>query len=327
MGILRWLLFLFVGLPTQLVVMLVYPILYLIWKIFFKKTNSPFRPVHEEIEAWHPKTRNGGMYLDNQDDHGAFTMYGFIGKSGLNTLIDHKGNFARRVNEDYTMNKQRVSGDVVVAWVFASMFTKTDTKTIKKAVNNYLAYLGTRSYDTAGKGHVSNRCNNFGINYCPDSAVLKLGQPMAGPQFYTTSALLARAYHIGPFYKLAFWLHWIILGGWYWALAPMLFTPNKPLYYVRDITMKALYIHLQVFGPKWWIIKPMKFITFDIATSENDLFRAMLGIEPGHLPMSMDAFFSQEADSTSRLTEDMNFQIPSIIRLIARTSRAKEAKK
>lgn len=321
----RWLMFIFIGLPTQLLVYLLYPFLFLFWKVFVEEKHGPqLIAAHEKIDSSKGiKTRNNNLFLDNKDTHGAFTMYGFISQSGLYELIDYEGNFIRRITGTTLncINQEEVSGDVVVSWAFASLFTTIKPEYIKKVINNYIKYLGTRSYDTINKGDVSNRCNNFGINYCPDSSILKLGQPMLGPQFYTTSSLLALGYNLGPKYKLLFWLHWIILGGWYWALAPVLFVKSRPLYYVRDITMKALYIHLLVFGPKWWIIKPMKFI-YGLGKYRNDLFAAMLGKEvSNNLPECMDAFFSQKEDCTSRNSNTLSSYVPIAIKIIEEKSK------
>jgi hypothetical protein len=209
-----------------------------------------------------------------------------------------------------------VSGDVVISWAFANLFiieTKENNALIRKVAMNYLKNLGTRSYDEINQGDVSNRCNNFGVNYCPDSDTLKLGQPAAGPQFYTNSALFALASKESSFFKAVFWVHWIVMGGWYWAFSPLLYTKNKPLNYVKDMTMKALFVHQQVFGDRWWIKKPMETIAYELSTHRNDLFYAMRGKDPGPMPEVMDSFFSQMGDATSRRSDRMSAYIPGAI--------------
>src|SRR5690606_5773756 len=125
-------------------------------------------------------------------DHGALTQYGFIGKEGMERLIDKEGNFIRQVNEDGSNGMWWVSGDTVTAWCFAFVTMPEDQRpheAARKAAWNYLKYLGTRSFDEKNKGWVSDRVNNFGLSYCPDSEVLGISAPSAAPQVWTTSSL------------------------------------------------------------------------------------------------------------------------------------------
>lgn len=213
----------------------------------------------------------------------------------------------------------------MIAFAFANTFYKASDADIKKAIKNYFKYLGTRSYDAINNGDVSNRCNNFGLNYCPDSDAKGIGQPMAGPQFYTNSALLATGYHLGLGYKAAFWAHWLILGGWYWAWAPVIYEKDRGLWYVRDMTMKALHVHAEVFGDRWWIRKPMVFINEKISTHENQLFDAMFGIKPKNVPECMHTFFSQYEDASSKEIGDgrVSCYVSSAMRKMASSSRLK----
>lgn len=311
MALIRWLLFLLVGMPLQIVVYMVYPIVYLYWRIFIFKSPTGDKTLaqHDQLgDNW--PTRAQGELLDNPDDHGAFSMYGFIKAPGLAKLVDQEGNFIRRWQEDGKHNQWAVSGDVVISWLFAYTHSKVyqkPTGTLLKAAKNYLKYLGTRSYDENGQGHVSNRCNNFGVNYCPDSDTIKLGQPMAAPQFYTNSAIFALASQQSFFFKIVFWVHWLLLGGWYWAWMPVVYSKDKPLYYVRDMTMKALYVHKYVFGNRWWIRKPMEHIAYELSNVRNDLWYAMLGQPPVNpAPAAMDSFFSQKEDCASRMSDRVN---------------------
>lgn len=326
-SLLRWAIFISVGLPVQLLVYILYPLLVLAWRIFiFKKTEPKALPHHNSLPtSLGLNTRNNDLFLDNDDDHGAFTMYNYIKEQGLSQILDEEGNFLRRRNEDWSMNRNYVSGDVVIAWCFANQFYKAKDDDIRKAIKNYFKYLGTRSYDSISNGDVSNRCNNFGVNYCPDSDTLKLGQPAAGPQFYTNSALLATGYHLGLAYKAAFWAHWLLLGGWYWAWAPVIYTKDKQIWYVRDMSMKALWVHAQVFGKRWWIVRPMKFINEKISTHKNQMFDAMFGEEPQGLPQCMHSFFSQYENASSLEVGDgrVSAYIPEAMKKIAQKTRLK----
>lgn len=324
---LRWLLFTFVGLPIQGVVYLVYPLVYVFWLMFiFKPTFQKQSSTHEIISDPNvgKATIYNGAILDNADDHGAFSMYGFIQKEGLE-LLQKDGSLLRKLEKDGSMNRWAVSGDVVVAWFFANALADrpASQEVVKSVADTYIKNLGTLSYDEVAQGYVSSRCSNFGVNQALDSDFLKLSQPATGPQFYTTSAVLASVYNLGFKYKAMFWAHWVLMGGWYWAWAPVLYPDQTSLWYTRDITMKALYVHLQVFGPRWWIKKPMQFINDKIATHHNDLFNAMMGREIGPLPSAMNSFFSQYEDASSYLNDRMSAYIPDAIRKIKSETRYK----
>lgn len=313
-AIIRWILFLLVGLPIQAVVYVVYPLLWAYWRLAIYKEPQGDKIIaqHEQIPQTFPgyPVRVAGQLLDNVDDHGAFSMYGFIKSGGLMLLLDGEGNFLRRYEDDGKHNLRFVSGDVVTAWSFAYTAPNVYNKPVSDLLDaawNYLKYLGTRTWDENGQGYVSNRCNNFGVNYCPDSDAKGIGQPMAGPQFYTNSALFALASQHSKFFKFVFWAHWLIMGGWYWAFAPVIYSKETPLYYVRDMTMKALYVHKTVFGNRWWIKKPMEYITYELSNVRNDLWYAMLGQPPVNpTPSAMDSFFSQKEDCTSRPSDRIN---------------------
>jgi hypothetical protein len=250
-------------------------------------------------------------------------MYGYIKGYGLHNLITTEGDFVRRTNDEYSMipfQQHVVSGDCIVSWCLAYTDESLETKPIDallSATKRYMKYLGTRSNGPETGTWVSDRCNNFGVNYCPDSTY-KFGQPAAGPQFYTTSCLLALASQHSRFYKLVFWLHWLLMGGWLWAFSPVIFPPSKPLFYVRDMTLKALFVHKYVFGNRWWIRLPMNFIVSRINENENAMWNALVGKTKGinELPAVLDPFFSQRDDSTSRMTDRPNpFLKEALIRL------------
>lgn len=325
---LRWLLFLFVGLPVQGIIYLIYPFIYALWlALVFRPVHHKEQPSHEII--YDPNigraTIYNGALLDNADDHGAFSMYRFIQKEGLE-LLQKDGSLIRKLRPDGSMDREYVSGDVTVAWFFANELAdrKASDAVIKNVVDTYVKNLGTLSYDKTAQGYVSARCSNFGVNQALDSDFLKLSQPATGPQYYTTAAVLASAYNFGFKYKAMFWAHWLLMGGWYWAWAPVIYPDQNTWLYTRDITMKSLYVQLQVFGPRWWIKKPMEFINDKIATHENDLFNAMMGREIGPLPTSMNSFFSQYGDASSYLNDRMSAYIPDAIRKIKRETKYKD---
>jgi hypothetical protein len=308
----RWLIFLIVGFPVQLIVYMVYPVIWVIWRLFFYVDYSLKDKIVAEHEYCSMEVVQNDLYLiENVDDHGAFTMYGSILGRGLKNLT-LSGDFIRRRTTSGYINLSEVSGDVVIAWCFAYTFLEAFSRgyiesTLFQVAKNYLKNLGTTSIDEINDQDVSNRCNNFGINYCPDSNFLRLGQPMAGPQFYTSSCLFALASQTSALWKLVFWTHWWLLGGWYWCWWPVVYTKKNQMESTKDMTMKALYVLKFVFGNRWWIKKPMEFITYNTTEYRNDLWYAMLGLDPlNPIPKSMDSFFSQMPDATSRISDRMN---------------------
>lgn len=323
---LSWLMFIFIGLPVQFFTYIAYPFVYLAWLVFvFKPTVHKEQPQHEIIN--NPLTGRAlkfdGALLDNPDDHGAFSMYGFIQKEGLE-LLQKDGSLLRGIEKDGSLNRWAVSGDVVVSWYFANALAvrPVSDAVLRNVTDTYIKNLGTLSKDEEGE-YVSSRCANFGVNYAKDSEFFKLTQPATGPQYYTTAAVLAGSYHLGFKYKAMFWAHWVVMGGWYWAWAPVLYPDQTSLWYTRDITMKSLYVQLQVFGPRWWITKPMKFINDTISTHKNDLFDAMMGREIGELPTAMNPFFSQRSDASSEYSDRMSAYIPDAIRQIKKETKFK----
>lgn len=327
MFLLRWLLFATVGLAFQFLLYLLYPIVYIIWSIFVFRPTETKAPSHHQFNLTPnvgTATIHNGVLLDNADDHGAFSMYGFVQKEGLE-LLQENGSLIRNRYADGTLNRREVSGDVTVAWFFANELAdrKASDAVVKSIADTYIKNLGTLSYDETAQGYVSARCSNFGLNIALDSDFLKLSQPATGPQYYTTAAVLAGSYHLGFKYKALFWGHWLLMGGWYWAWAPVIYPDNETWQYTRDITMKSLYVQLQVFGPRWWIKKPMKFINDKISTHRNDLFDAMMGREFGPLPAAMNSFFSQYPDASSYENDRMSAYIPDAIRKIKRETKYK----
>lgn len=323
MGLLcKWILFLTVGLLGQVVVYFLYPWLVLIWALFVYQPVDHKPIVHHDFNIpliLGTKTMAGGHLLDNADNHGALSQYGFIQKEGLE-LLQVDGALIRKYYDNAPPDQSVVSGDVVIAWFFANTLAerKVSDEVLKKVVDHYLINLGTTSNDNFGSGYVSARCANFGINYAPDSEFLGITQPATGPQYYTTAAVLASAYHLGFKYKALFWTHFVVMGGWYWAWVPMIYPDYDTWWYVRDTTMKSLYVQLQIFGPRWWITRPMEFINDKTTLVQNDLFNAMMNRPVGPLPKVMDSFFSQRADGRSTMTDRMSAYIPEAIRKIKR---------
>lgn len=308
MALIRWLLFLFVGLPTQLIVYVIYPVIHLWWyftqREIVKEKLYPYQGSMSIDIIENSDKKRMGVYHNNEDVHNMLTHWGLITNDAnssamLTALIDIKGRVSRKITGYGSRNLDAVSGDCLVSWCFSYSLITYDKyrpkNTLSRVAWTYLKYLGCPSE----KWDVSNRCNNFGINYCPDSESLKVGQPAAGPQFYTSSCLFALAARdLGLFWKFVYWTHWILLGGWYWCFSPVLYLKKRKLGYVREITMKALFVHKIVFGNKWWIKKPM--VTIDtLSEAYNPLYGAMFGrgkYSIANLPEAIDPWMFQRVD-------------------------------
>lgn len=302
----RWLLFFITGLPFQILTYVLYPLVHLWWRVFvFKKVDPNWVP---EPELTPEEFQNAPLVRDNAfhnnpDDHGALTHFGLYyihpnyALTGLKLLMSKQGNLYRNYTSGQ-INARDVSGDCVVAWTFAySLLPELQKKQLepelKQLASHYLKNLGIVSLDGVSKNWVSARCNNFGVNYCPD-AHKGLGQPAAGPQFYTSSSVFALASkRFGGVWTLVFWMHWLIMGGWLWQFSPVLYSKSNKLGYVRDITIKALYVHKVCFGNKGWIRRPIDFIAYKIAEWENPLFNVLAGGR-SHVKLPTDAFLYQQ---------------------------------
>lgn len=321
-----------VALFIQVIFMFLYPALYSLWKSVVYRKKAKTIPVHEDpkITAKHSTMRDG-CFHNNEDDHGAFTHVGLfvarpdLGRKALELLVTPDGRFVRKY-EVGKVNTWCPSGDVVVFWCFAFALLPDEMKPIdalERAVKSYMKNLGALGTITDNQAYdVSKRSGNFGALPYGDG----WSGPAAGPQYYTTACLLAlAAKHLGIFWRLVFWAHWAIYGGWYWAKWPVLYpgnlmnwlkwiytfgifkgekmpdaTSGEKLGYVRDVSMKALWIMKQCMGSRSWIEKPMRFINDTIGESESALFNYMMGREiEQHLPDVLDVGAWQRIDSVS----------------------------
>lgn len=303
----RWTIFIFIGYPLQLLVFVLYPLLHFYFVLTVKRklprplkapSGGLMNPGPENLEI------RDEFFMNTDDDHNALMHYGlysednYRGYHGLSLLIEPDGGALRRWYPEGKVSRERVSGDCVGAWCFAFALledSKRPLAALERFAKHYLKHLGTTSTDPLNRGKwVSNRVNNFGLNYCPEGWN-GLGQPMAGPQFWTSSALFAlAAKHLGWKWKVIFWAHFWIMGGPLWVFSPVLFSKNNKLGYVRDIAARCLYAHVDVFGPRWWVMRPLKWIAEDTAEYEVALFYAMMGkMISTPLPDGIDPWHSQ----------------------------------
>jgi hypothetical protein len=305
-GFIRWVIFILIGYPFQIIFNLIYPIIHLVWRFrefSYLEPKDRIKPNYScaEVLPEHSSIRDE-YYRDSPDNHNALEHYGFFyadqarGRKGLEHLLDSDGAFLRRYRGGLAEGNN-VSGDCVGVWCFAYTLLSKDFRPVlalKIAAKHYLKNLGTKSNMDTAKGWVSARCNNFGLNYCPDGW-RGIGQPMAGPQFWLNSAVFALAARdLGWKWKVVFWTHFWMMGGPLWVFSPQLYSRKYSLAYSRDIVMKALFCHLDVFGAKWWVTYPMRFIHDFIGEGYPVLFEAMLGRgDEKDMPATLSGWHSQ----------------------------------
>lgn len=250
----RWLLFIVVGLPVQLIVYAIYPFVAIYFYLFIKN-KVVLKPViynpRGNLDNLIFKSRADKIrdryFLDNQDDHGSLTHLHWglehnkhLAEGGLEALVTPDGSLSRR-----EPNKAWVpeSIDVLAAWIFSyitSGIKRPDLVT--KVAKHYLKYcLGLNSN---GRG-VTTRCSNSGLNHTFDGDY-HLNLPAFGQAYYASAALFALAYKETSGINQLIWacvygLNYLIMGGWLWGWAPVLRSKKHSLYYVQHITMLCLY--------------------------------------------------------------------------------------
>lgn len=307
----RWLIFILLGYPLQLLVYLLYPLACIWFLLSQYKPKSLKWPTIPEIKpaARHYETRDGGVFLKNTDDHGAFTHIFYwlheagarYFEQGMHLLLGQGEMCCRFLNDRRHYHK--VSGDVAVFNMHAVMILQEyygisdhlKKLTVENA-KNYLKNLGFKS-DKDGKRFVSARCNNFGLNFCPDGWG-QLGQPAFGPQFYTSSAVFAAAARFGGLrWKLIYWAHWFLMGGWYWWAFPVLYTKKDKLAYVRDVTIRAAHtVKLSGMGT-WFEGRVEHYIGETVAEVRNPMHWALRGkAQYGPLPEVINPWCFQTID-------------------------------
>lgn len=254
--LIRWLLFIFVGLPIHWALMPIYVLVYLFWRMFGLFKHQ--RALYYHTSALSPIYDTSKHILINSDDHNMLTQWTVARKESFQHFVYDKGHgltFMRVPNPNSPKAFDEVSGDCVVAFCFAAVHSPNGypEEMVRELATTYLLHLGCPSYDTKNKGTVSSRCNNFGLNWCPDGWG-QLGQPAFGPQYFTSSALFALASQSSFFWKIVYHVHRIVMGGFIFEWMPLV-VPKDKLFYVRDITVKAIFVHEKVFGLKAWMKK------------------------------------------------------------------------
>jgi len=249
-ALLRWALTIFIGIPTQILVYLLYPIaIYLFrkkwknkWGVKLDIPQEPIRNIQDIIDNGNLDGMRDEVYLDHDDTHNALLHMGiwsykpsFVAKEGLRRMVRPDGGLKRRHQEDQDLP---VSRDCLVAWIYSYSLYGGPKEELKKVLKHYLKYAFGFVHFT--NGLVSTRSSAGGVNYTYDG-YKKLSQPAFGPAFYNSSALFAlAAKELGGIWRLVYWAHWLVYGGWLWWVEPFIYNNKQLIYYDQHITALSL---------------------------------------------------------------------------------------
>lgn len=303
----RWLLFVSVGLPMHWVFMLLYVPVYFICRTFFLYKKAEQKADYSHVSAAIPIMDTDKNILINSDDHNMLTQWTVAKSDSFRHFVYNKGDgltFMRVPNPISKKAFDEVSGDCIVSFAFAMANAEKDVlvknrQIILELAKTYLKNLGCLSYDEKNNGTVSSRCNNFGINWCPDGWG-QLGQPAFGPQYFTSSSLFAIAAKVSLTWRMVYHLHRILMGGFIFEWMPLV-VPKNSLFYVRDITAKAIFVHEYVFGLKAWMIKAYDEISRSVEF-KNPVLCALArryDYDYSTIPNYVNRFFGQSKTGTS----------------------------
>lgn len=255
MKIIRWLLFIPIGLPFQILVYVLHILAVPYFLLFARKKAWGVKPDPPEMRWSINQLHFRGLkdklrdrfYLDDQDPHSALIhMYMWairpqFARPALDELITHEGKLKRRApNDDWIP----VSGDCLSSWVRAYAEFGGPKEKLRKLAKHYLSNcMGLYAHRLDG---VSNRSSNGGVTVIADGwPEIKIGdrkvginQPCLGPQYYTSAALfLLAAKELGGYWWIVYFLHFWLMGGWLYCFFPVMYPHTMALYYVQHITL------------------------------------------------------------------------------------------
>lgn len=295
----RWVLFALVGMPLQLVVYVFYPLVVAVFYITRKGSPvfQPARPISSKLNAQNIDndilTIKDKYFLKDNDSHGALVHGWFWGMQpqysvpGLNALVRHDGGMRRWANRDHDLP---VSGDCLVAWCWSYMAAGASAPELVHTVATH--FLKNVFSLTHTNGKVTTRGACGGVSTAFDGWG-GLSQPCFGPQYYTGAAILAlAARECGGRWKEIYWAHWVLMGGWLWWIAPVIHPKKDSLYYVQDVTLRAL-----------WVVSKARGITYSKAFAFRQILRLTRQMNPFFYAHAVNAgaVWGQEKECEDRL--------------------------
>ena len=168
-----------------------------------------------------------------------------------------------------------VSGECLTSWVYCYTYWSIDRKDlVKKVATSYLANCFGVTWER--RQGVSARSSNGGLATVVDGWPIGekwwkrdwgIMQPITGPAFFTSQALLALASkELGGLWHLAYYLHWLICGGWFYSAVPVMFFKTQRWYYAEHITAMNLWVLNKLKGG---YKHGLKWIAQDLAPAGN----------------------------------------------------------
>lgn len=167
-----------------------------------------------------------------------------------NEVIKPSGTLYRKYPDDETW--LGVSGDALSSATFALKLAPLADKAankelISRMAKHYLDNCFGLTWDT--QNGVSNRSSNGGFSVVVDGwpvvtpgQGIGLAQPITGPAFLTGQALFdLAASEVGGIWHLVSILHFLLLGGIFHAIVPVLYIPSQNWYYTHQISSLNLW--------------------------------------------------------------------------------------
>lgn len=308
-SIIRWALFLTVGLPVQAITYLIYPIVVILfrkkWKnkhgVSFSIPTEGLRSLQEIVDNGSILKMRNEVYADSPDEHTALVHYGtwsytkpFVAHEGLRRLVRSDGSLERifPVNP----NANPISRDCLVSWLYSYAMFGGPKDELKKIGKHYLKYCFGLTHTN---GLVSARNSCSGVNYVFDGH-RGINQPLFGPGYYGSAALLAlMRKEFGGIWHLIYFLHFIVMGGWLWWVEPIIYNDKFLIYYDHHITALSL-ATLQHVSPSPLTKQALRRVVVDIAPSNN-----------------VNAFYYATAWNAGALTETERAKAVMVLRNIA----------
>lgn len=301
----RWVTFFLVGLPLQLLVYILYPFVALYFKFYIRgkvgkrlsRVNIK-RSLDSIIELGKQDPIRDECFLDDKDSHSAMVHTGIWALRGkemstlaLTRLVRPNGQL-RRIYP--TENNVPVSGDCLTTWVYSYSLLGGPKESLRALAKHYM--LNCFGLVHFVDGLVSARSSNGGFNWTNDGVRtldLKLfkinfkygmNYPAFGPQYYTSAALFALAKkELGGVWHAVYWGHWLVMGGWLWWAAPIIYSKTNLAFYLHYVTALNLNT-LQRESSSWMHRSAMRRVVIKSAPSENvQPFMYALGWNSGAL--------------------------------------------
>jgi hypothetical protein len=179
----------------------------------------------------------------------------------LEQTIKQSGAICRRFPDDETHIGN--SGDALSSWVFCYLLWQVKRPDlVKKVATHYFKWAFGMLWEA--RNGVSARSSNGGIAPIVDGWPAShnkrwwpfkwgIAQPITGPAFFTSQAILGLAKkELGGLWIPLYYMHWLVCGGWFYSVFPILHFKNELFYYTHQITAMNLWSLNKTVGDYKW---------------------------------------------------------------------------